>query len=403
MSIPVLGFSSAGSETRLIVMGCSALRLTMSMALCLLVVACGGFTGLEKRDLEGQLRSLEKEVELKQRDLRSKQSIYDAEKLILDEMDERHRKARMLLLQGFKIANEQVLQKFLAELRQEYDQIQPETILGLAQNADLNALALFGRNELAEADEYVDLKKSFIFVGGDISTGISLGRMTELSNEVSLRLLSLNMAGLRLSTVLRSLARTMSLPIYLSPGVEAVTQPVSLEISKANALNILDIIIDNYGLALAYDRKTGIARFYLRHEFASRMAAAIEAAEEHNKRAKNMRKIRDLESDEAAIRQIYLDYFQHPDDAGRARSLMNDALVEANYSLGVSQAIISFKQNALTNEGSLAVLDSTHSTERRGQLKTVRDAQFSLQDIKAEVGRLLTRKLETQRLLTEIK
>ena len=195
----------------------------------------------------------------------------------------------------------------------------------------------------------------------------------------------------------------MSLPIYLSPGVEAVTQPVSLEISKANALNILDIIIDNYGLALAYDRKTGIARFYLRHEFASRMAAAIEAAEEHNKRAKNMRKIRDLESDEAAIRQIYLDYFQHPDDAGRARSLMNDALVEANYSLGVSQAIISFKQNALTNEGSLAVLDSTHSTERRGQLKTVRDAQFSLQDIKAEVGRLLTRKLETQRLLTEMK
>lgn len=490
MSMSTLRFLSTGSRPGSIAKGRLALRMTLSVVLCLLVVACGARTGrdlslkgayekfddrrmetraraareddasqqgdgasadkrlpqrretlqvrvptglspedvadgivsasisggaaqansagrplasVEVRALESQLRSLQKKIEVKQRDLRGKQSVYDAEKLVLDEMDERHRKARMLLLQGFKIANEQLLQQFLAGLRQEYDQTQPETILGLAQNADLNALALFGRNELAEADEYVDLKKSFIFVGGDVSTGISLGRMDELSNEVGSRILSVNLAGLRLPTALKSLARSMSLPIYLSPGVEAATQRVRLEISKADALDIFDIIIDNYGLALAYDRKMGIARFYTREEFATRMAAAVEMAEEHNKRARNMRKISNLENDEAAIRQIYLDYFQRPDDAGRARSLMNDALVEANYSPGVSQAIISFKQTALTNEGALAALDATHSAERRGQAKTTRDAQFALQDIKAELAKLMTRKLENQRLLTAAK
>ncbi len=357
------------------------------------------FASVETRTLKVQLRSLEKRIETKQRDLRGKQSVYDAEKLVLDEMDARHAKARTLLLQGFKIANEQLLQQFLADLRQQYNETQPETILGLAQSADLNALALFGRNELAEDDEYVDLKKSFIFVGGDVSTGISLGRMDELSEEVGSRNLSVNLAGLRLPTALKSLARSMSLPIYLSPGVEAATQRVRLEISKADALDIFDIIIDNYGLALAYDRKMGIARFYTREEFAKRMAAAVEIAEEHNKRARNMRKISSLENDEAAIRQIYVDYFQNPDALGRTRSLTNDALVEASYSPGVSQAIISFKQAALANEQVLAELDEQHSIARREQAKITRDALFVLQDTKAEQAKLIARKAEKQRLL----
>ena len=79
--------------------------------------------------------------------------------MLLDQMDMRHSKSRDLTLQGFKIAHEKMLQGFIADLEQQYAEAEPTTIIGLTDNNELGALALFGRNELARKDEYVSLRK----------------------------------------------------------------------------------------------------------------------------------------------------------------------------------------------------------------------------------------------------
>ena len=115
------------------------------------------------------------------------------------------------------------------------------------------------------------LKRAFIFVGNDVTTGISLGRMDDVADEIGSRTLSVNLKGLRLPTALKSLARSIGLQIYLSPAVGSTSQKISLDIARADALDVFDILIDNYGLVMAYDRKMSIARFYTREEFSTRV------------------------------------------------------------------------------------------------------------------------------------
>ena len=212
--------------------------------------------------------------------------------------------ARFDLAGFFKIANEKLLQGFIADLETQYAEAEPTTIIGLTDNNELGALALFGRNELARKDEYVSLEKSFLFVGNDVNTGVSLGRMDDLSDEVGSRTLSVNLAGLRLPTALKSLARSINMQIYLSPAVNAAPQKSVSIFRAADALDIFDILIDNYGLAMAYDRKMGVARFYTRAEFSEQADDAVAAAELHNRRARNLRKISSLENDTAALTNL---------------------------------------------------------------------------------------------------
>ena len=355
-----------------------------------------------KRSLESQIKALDKRSETIQRQRRSVLSKFNMEKLLLDQMDMRHSKSRDLTLQGFKIANEKMLQGFIADLEQQYAEAEPTTIIGLTDNSELGALALFGRNELARKDEYVSLEKSFLFVGNDVNTGVSLGRMDDLSDEVGSRTLSVNLAGLRLPTALKSLARSINMQVYLSPAVNAAPQKVSLDISRADALDIFDILIDNYGLAMAYDRKMGVARFYTRAEFSERVDDAVAAAELHNRRARNLRKISSLENDTAALRQIYQNYFQHPDDAGRVRSLTNDAIIEDDHSPAVASAIVAFKEAALQNERDLDALDLQHATDRQEQATKTQTAQFELEDVDKALALLASERAAKQQLLDDV-
>ena len=355
-----------------------------------------------KRLLESQIKALDKRSETVRRQRRTILSTFNKEKLLLDQMDMRHSKSRDLTLQGFKIANEKLLQGFVADLETQYAEAEPTTIIGLTDNNELGALALFGRNELARKDEYVSLEKSFLFVGNDVNTGVSLGRMDDLSDEVGSRTLSVNLAGLRLPTALKSLARSINMQIYLSPAVNAAPQKVSLDISRADALDIFDILIDNYGLAMAYDRKMGVARFYTRAEFSERVDDAVAAAELHNRRARNLRKISSLENDTAALRQIYQNYFQHPDDAGRVRSLTNDAIIEDDHSPAVASAIVAFKEAALQNERDLDVLDLEHATKRQEQAAKTETAQFELEDIDQALAMLASERANKQTLLDDV-
>ena len=332
------------------------------------------------RALTSQIRALTSQLTLLERDLRAKRAVYEREKLLLDQIDMRQAKERDLLLQGFKINNEELLQTKLAALDEQYGTVEPTTILGLSENSELAQLALFGRNELARPDEYVSLDKSFVFIGNDVTTGVSLGRMDELHDEIGTRNLSVNLAGLRLPTALKSLARSISLQVYLSPLVEAATQKVRLDIARADALDVFDILIDNYGLVMAYDRKMSIARFYTREEFSSRVQEAVTVAEQHNRRARDYRRINVLENDAAELRQIYKTYFQHPDDAGRARSLTNDAIIETDRSSAVAAAIVEFKKQALVSETALDELDRQHAEARQEQATVTQTAKFELDD-----------------------
>lgn len=224
---------------------------------------------LNQRVVESQIKALDGQLLALEKQMRTLRADYEREKLLLDQIDMRHAKARDLLLQGFKITNEELLQTKLAALNTKYGEVQPTTVLGLTENAELAQLALFGRNELARPDEYVSLEKSFIFVGNDVTTGISLGRMDDVADEIGSRTLSVNLKGLRLPTALKSLARSIGLQIYLSPLVGSTSQKISLDIARADALDVFDILIDNYGLVMAYDRKMSIARFYTREEFSA--------------------------------------------------------------------------------------------------------------------------------------
>lgn len=355
-----------------------------------------------KRSLESQLKAIDKRTETIRRQRRGVLADFNTEKLLLDQMDMRHLKSRDLTLQGFKIANEKLLQGFIADLEEQYAQAEPTTIIGLSDNNELGALALFGRNELARKDEYVSLEKSFLFVGNDVTTGVSLGRMDDLSEEVGSRSLSVNLSGLRLPTALKSLARSINMQVYLSPAVNAAPQKVSLDISRADALDIFDILIDNYGLAMAYDRKMGVARFYTRAEFNERVDDAVAAAELHNRRARNLRKISSLENDTAALRQIYQNYFQHPDEAGRVRSLTNDAIIEDDHSPAVAGAIVAFKEAALANERALDELDLETATERQEQATKTQTARFALEDVDQALAMLTTERGSKQKLLDEV-
>ncbi len=355
-----------------------------------------------KRSIESQIKAIDKRIETVRRERRGVLATFNMEKLLLDQMDMRHAKTRDLKLQGFKIAHEKMLQGYIAELETEYDETEPSTIIGLSDNDELGALAIFGRNEMARKDEYVSLDKSFLFVGNGVNTGISLGRMDDLASEVGTRTLSVNLAGLRLPTALKSLARSINLQIYLSPSVIAAPQKVSLDISRADALDIFDILIDNYGLAMAYDRKMSVARFYTRNEFNVRVQDAVAAAEFHNRRARNLRKISSLDNDTSALRQIYQNYFQHPDDAGRVRSLTNDALIEQDYSPAVAAAIVAFKEKALENELALDEMDLEHATARQEQATKTQTAQFALEDVDQALNILEIERQERQALLQEV-
>lgn len=335
---------------------------------------------LNQRVVESQIKALDGQILVLEKEMRALRADYEREKLLLDQIDMRHAKTRDLMLQGFKIANEELLQTKLSELNAKYGEVEPTTVLGLTENTELAQLALFGRNELARPDEYVSLEKSFIFVGNDVTTGISLGRMDDVADEIGSRTLSVNLKGLRLPTALRSLARSIGLQIYLSPLVGATSQKISLDIARADALDVFDILIDNYGLVMAYDRKMSIARFYTREEFSARVEEAVMAAEQHNRRARNYRRINALESDAAELRQIYKAYFQHPDDAGRARSLTNDAIIEMDRSSEVAAAIVEFKKQALANETALDELDRVHAEERQSQASVTLEAKFMVDD-----------------------
>ena len=358
---------------------------------------------LNQRVVESQIKALDGQLLALEKQMRTLRADYEREKLLLDQIDMRHAKARDLLLQGFKITNEELLQTKLAALNTKYGEVQPTTVLGLTENAELAQLALFGRNELARPDEYVSLEKSFIFVGNDVTTGISLGRMDDVADEIGSRTLSVNLKGLRLPTALKSLARSIGLQIYLSPLVGSTSQKISLDIARADALDVFDILIDNYGLVMAYDRKMSIARFYTREEFSARVEEAVAAAEQHNRRARNYRRINALENDAAELRQIYKAYFQHPDDAGRARSLTNDAIIEVDRSSDVAAAIVEFKKQALANETTLDELDKAHAEERQGQASVTLEAKFKLDDALQSIAMRQAEREVKQANLAEIK
>ena len=109
-----------------------------------------------------------------------------------------------------------------------------------------------------------------------------------------------------------------------------------------------------------------------------------------------------MENDTAALRQIYQNYFQHPDDAGRVRSLTNDAIIEDDHSPAVASAILGFKEAALQNERDLDALDLQHATDRQEQATKTQTAQFELEDVNKALALLASDSAAKQQLLDDV-
>lgn len=346
------------------------------------------------------------------RQLRTTEANFHRAETVLARLDARHARARKLVEQEFKIDYEDRLHKYIALLRDAHDALIPDTVLGLSTPSPATStplslsvatsnsrpvpqtdgrakidttahLALFGRNQLGATDEYVDLKKSFLFIGNDIGTGVALGRADRLADEIGNRRMQVNLRGLSIASALKSLGRSLGLALYLSPGVETMTAPVQLDISEADGLDILDILIDNYALALAYDRKMEIARVYTHDEFATRIQSALVSAQAHNQRARHHKEMDQLRADEANLRRVYEVYYQNSTATGRHKSLHNDAILEYGDSPTVGTAIVEFKKQALLNERRLEEMDEMHHATRATPAKELEILQFALDDLRA--------------------
>ena len=199
----------------------------------------------------------------------------------LAESDNDHAKLVALEEQEYLFEIEKILLDEISRLEGEIKTAEQALVIGNANKASVEATILFGRNKMAAEDEIVDLKSSFFFVGNDIVTGISLGRMNGLDGQIMSREMSVNFNGLPLPAALESLARSINMSVFLSPKLRASKDKVVLQVERNDVLDIMDILIDTHDIALAYDRDMGIARFYTNEEFQVRVEQAIAYAASH--------------------------------------------------------------------------------------------------------------------------
>ena len=111
--------------------------------------------------------------------------------------------------------------------------------------------------------------------------------MDDLSDEVGSRTLSVNLAGLRLPIMLKSLARSINMQVYMSPAVNAAPQS-QLGIFREPMRSIF-LISRSIITALRWPttEKWVWQGSYTRAEFSERVDDAVAAAELHNRRARN--------------------------------------------------------------------------------------------------------------------
>ena len=309
-------------------------------------------------------------------------------KINLAELEKSNRTYKELInfeAENYRFQIETMLLKKLAELRTQRDALAAKTRIGgvrtngVGSGADstedgaegangagvVRFAPFFGRNRLGPEDEFVDLKQSFIFIGDDIATGVSLGRSQGLDGKIQSRKMSVNFNGTSVPVTLKSLAQSIGLPIFLSPAVLALEEEVHLNVNNVETLNVLDILIDTHDVIMAYDRDMEIARFYTGAEFATRLENARQAVEQHNSLAEDLRQLRLIETAMELLQEVYRKYFKDTDRKARLDTLSHDLILTNEYPLIVKRVIADLKQLAFTFEQQVWTRENTRLPGRR--------------------------------------
>ncbi len=312
-------------------------------------------------------------------------------KINLAELEKSNRTYQELInfeAENYRFQIETMLLKKLAELRAQRDALAAKTRIGGISRTKSSAEAstengeggeagsvanitaspfppFFGRNRLGPEDEFVDLKQSFIFIGDDIATGVSLGRSQGLDGKIKSRKMSVNFNGTSVPVTLKSLAQSIGLPIFLSPAVLALEEEVHLNVNNVETLNVLDILIDTHDIIMAYDRDMEIARFYTGAEFATRLENARQAVAQHNSLAEDLRQLRLIETAMELLQEVYRKYFKDTDRKARLDTLSHDLILTDEYPLIVKRVIADLKQLAFTFEQQVWTRENTRLPGRR--------------------------------------
>ncbi len=296
--------------------------------------------------------------------LKIKQRALHLNQTELDVSDNDHMKIVALDEQEYLFEIEKILLDEILRLESEIKTAEQSVAIGTANKASVEAAILFGRNKMAARDEMVDLQNSFFFVGNDIVTGVSLGRMNGLDGQISSREMSVNFNGLALPAAIQSLAQSINLSIFLSPDLRRAKEKVYLKVARNDVLDIIDVLIDAHNIALAYDRDMGIARFYTREEFQLRVEQAATFAASHNSQASVYQNIQSLEHQRQELYDLYRRYFNNPGEKARMKTIRAHLIMDEALSIEVPKVLVQLKQLAISRQKMLNNAKA-HETQKR--------------------------------------
>ncbi|MGC6476208.1 MAG: type II secretion system protein GspD [Parvibaculales bacterium] len=320
-----------------------------------------GFDGAGMGPLDVLSASGMSNVSSQQNYVRSKQALEVKQRALkinqdgLAKSDQEFAKVNALAEQEYLFDIEKILLGEISRLETDIKAAEQSLVIGSKSQALADASILFGRNRLAAQDELVDLQKSFFFVGGDVVTGVSLGRVNGLDGIVKSRQLSANFNGLTLPAALKSLSKSIDLSVYLSPDLRQSSEKVFLNVMRSDVLDIIDILIDTYDIALAYDRDMGIARFYTQAEFNKRLKSAIAFASAHNEQALIYQNIQSMKKQRQQIFELYSRYFNKPGEEARLSSIEAQLILDEALTIEVPQVLVQLKELAIRRQKELTV------------------------------------------------
>lgn len=332
------------------------------------------------------LAARQRNVELKQRQLNQKKND-------LNSFMRKMSREMALEEEAYRFEIEKIILATLIDLDNEIASLKEQTVIGFSAGNVADQLAFFGRNQLARYDEFVDLQESFLFVGSSISTGMSVARRDELQKVIAGREMSINFSGLSLPVALESLAKSAKMSVYLSPALKASQQPVFLNVQRAETVDIFDILIDNYDIAMAYDINMSVARFFTKDEFEDHMRDAIAAATAHNKVAKIHRDKAKAMKQRAELFAFYEKYFKRVGEDARLESIESILTMDDQLTSGMSSTLLQIKEVAFNSQADISAKRATYEADLRrlenevfileGQMEVI---NASLKRAEAQIG-----------------
>ena len=281
---------------------------------------------------------------------------------------------------------EQFIVSELIELNNEIITLEEKTNIGFSKSDSAEELAFLGRNQISAPDQFVNLQEGFIFLGANSSTNRFTAGQVELKELISSKKMSANFAGLHLPNVIETLAKSMNISIYLSPSLQASKEPVFLKMQNVDTLDILEILLDEYSVTLAYDIELSIARFFNEEEFDTHMIKAIRVATAHNQIAKIHKNKKELIFQKNELLEFYENYLQ---PSKHTPQLGFQTYLDMNVSLqsGLSSSLLQIKEMIFKGQMKIIEKKASYGEELRKLSIEVNILYQKLEALKAELAK----------------